>query len=89
MPSIECNLTFSLALRFVKFHGDCSSCSNSVRDINLSNNNNENFIDFFMHFIQLKISLLKVIYNWLLDTLYITYIYITHGHNYMIKKVRD
>jgi hypothetical protein len=32
MPNIECNLTFSLALRrFVKFHGDCSSCSNAVR----------------------------------------------------------
>ena len=35
------------------------------------NNNNENFIEFFMH-LQLKISLLKVIHNWLLDTLYIT-----------------
>jgi hypothetical protein len=34
-------------------------------------NNNENFIEFFMH-LQLQTSLLKVIYNWLLDTLYIT-----------------
>jgi hypothetical protein len=32
---------------------------------------NENFIEFFMH-LQFQISLLKVIYNWLLDTLYIT-----------------
>jgi hypothetical protein len=32
---------------------------------------NENFIEFFMH-LQLQISLLKIIYNWLLDTLYIT-----------------
>jgi hypothetical protein len=30
---------------------------------------NENFTEFFMH-LQLQISLLKVIYNWLLDTLY-------------------
>jgi hypothetical protein len=30
---------------------------------------NENFTEYFMH-LQLQISLLKVIYNWLLDTLY-------------------
>ena len=60
----------SIKLQTCAKHVLLSSMSNNNHNNN-NNNNNENFIEFFMH-LQLKISLLKVIYNWLLDTLYIT-----------------
>ena len=38
------------------------------RNVQYNNNNNENFIQFLSYiYLQLQISLKKVIYNWLLD----------------------